>query len=468
MQLSEQNVKKILSELRSIYKNIEYDKIANNIRITVDNNDRPYRIGIMSGIAAKYKSMGATYSPQGSKPGAVKVKGLSIEVKGKSTKATGDAKFKPKDIEPSIVDKWLTPEEIVKNTKAHVQAQNVSDEIKKQILNVLTQTAKDTNTTIPFNVDKKLIPSEFFEVLSSVKLGLLLRSNDAKTKKILGIQKSLDLSSSKIKILIPGQANLPLLDYYISISKTSNPEEESSIKISVKSKVSSPKSNTIKFTDAFKDNEEVMKWYKSVQDPANQIGQKIIAADSVNAPARKGLLFPITAISDLLKQDKRRITPYVENVLPKGMSVGDAEKILTKISDNIRSYNKETKLSELDNTDMEKTKLSNLLNQNFKNLKAKDTNVGTLSLLCEKILMKASPDKASPEDIATKYNFYQMFYDRVLKDRNIAYAVASTSGKTLSYKFYSLINFAQEYRDWIGLRSKNSVGNLNDKLGMDV
>jgi len=61
-----------------------------------------------------------------------------------------------------------------------------------------------------------------------------------------------------------------------------------------------------------------------------------------------------------------------------------------------------------------------------------------------------------------------MFFDRVLKDREIAYAVSSLSGKTLNYNFYSLVNFAKEYKDWIGLRSKNGINNLNDKLGMDV
>jgi len=468
MPLSTQNFKKVVDNLQGTFgtKNVSVD--GTEIRVTVDKDDRSYRKKLLSEIAVMFKDMGAKYTPSGTKTGAVKISGVSIEVKGKTTKETGEAKFKPSDIEPSIVDRWLTPDQLVKNTITHIKNQNIPDNIKEQLLNVLKETAKDTKRSIPFESDKKLIPSEFFEVLTSIKLAVLMKSNDPETRKILGIPKKMDLSRSKIMIMIPAKANMPLLDYYISIS-ASGASEENSLKISVKSKVSSPKSNTVKFTDAFKDNEEVMKWYNSLTDKKNQIGQKIIAQDSINAPSGKGLLYPITAVSDLIDNDKRRISVTIKEFLSNSIKLEDFASAVSTISSKITSFNKKTQISEIDALSyIEKSTISSIMQKNIKGLSAKDITVGNLTYLCEKILQKASPSSASPENIATKYNFYQMFFDRVLKDREIAYAVSSLSGKTLNYNFYSLVNFAKEYKDWIGLRSKNGINNLNDKLGMDV
>ena len=61
-----------------------------------------------------------------------------------------------------------------------------------------------------------------------------------------------------------------------------------------------------------------------------------------------------------------------------------------------------------------------------------------------------------------------MFYDQVLTQKSIAYAVSSVTGKTLNYNFYSLVNFEQEYASWLALRSKNSPNAPNDVIGIDV
>jgi hypothetical protein len=53
-----------------------------------------------------------------------------------------------------------------------------------------------------------------------------------------------------------------LIDYYINISTLDKKDEESSLKISVKSKVKSPKANTVKFKDMFDKQQDVNNWYK--------------------------------------------------------------------------------------------------------------------------------------------------------------------------------------------------------------
>jgi len=89
--------------------------------------------------------------------------------------------------------------------------------------------------------------------------------------------------------------------------------------------------------------------------------------------------------------------------------------------------------------------------------------VFNIAYLCEKILVSASKQTS-----ITKHNYYQMFYDQVLTQKSIAYAVSSVIGKTLNYNFYSLVNFEQEYASWLALRSKNSPNAPSDVIGIDV
>ena len=65
-----------------------------------------------------------------------------------------------------------------------------------------------------------------------------------------------------------------------------------------------------------------------------------------------------------------------------------------------------------------------------------------------------------------------MFYSQILESRQIAYAMAKKVGGKqnlkIKYEYYSLVNWKQEYGDWVALRSKNLINNLNDTLGMDI
>ena len=473
MPLTSQQAKSINESLIALYGK---ESVAFNGKdefiVKVDQESRPARKAELAKIQKSFKSYGAKYSPPVSGgTGAVKISGAEIKVKGKKASAgpAGDTKFKPSDIVPSIVDVWLNPDEIVANVKKYINSQSIDKSLKDQIIKVLELTAKDQNTSIPFDVDKKAIPSEFFEVLTGVKLAVLLRGNDQRIRKILGIPKSMDLKRSKIKIYIPKKANMPLLDYYISITTNENKDEDSSLKISVKSKVSSPKSNTVKFKDAFKTPQEVEDWYKDVTDKRNQKGQKIIAESSLKTVTGgmrgKEMLYPLLALQKLLKED-RKIESVIRSKYAKSENTKNLKSGLDKIVRNFSSVSRQTLLKEIpEMAAADIVKISEMMRANLSTRAGAEIkyDAGNLSLLCEKIL-----EASSKPESATKYNFYQLFFDQVLVKKKLAYAVASRDGKTLKYNFYSLVNFAQEYKSWIELRTKNSVNQLNDALGMDV
>jgi hypothetical protein len=89
-----------------------------------------------------------------------------------------------------------------------------------------------------------------------------------------------------------------------------------------------------------------------------------------------------------------------------------------------------------------------------------------LGKYCEKILEWASKQKSG-----LKFNFFQMFYDKVLREKSIAYAVTESRnegrGKDkkshIDFKFLTRINWVDEYHTWIGLRKKDG-----DALGLDI
>jgi len=95
--------------------------------------------------------------------------------------------------------------------------------------------------------------------------------------------------------------------------------------------------------------------------------------------------------------------------------------------------------------------------------KYSEDTVWNLAHLCEKILEVTTETTSQ-----TSYNFYQLFFDEVLKKKSIAYAVAKREGKQLTYNFYSKVNYKKEYNDWIKLRTKNSANQPNDVIGLEA
>jgi hypothetical protein len=242
------------------------------------------------------------------------------------------------------------------------------------------------------------------------------------------------------------------------------------LKISVKSKVKTPKANTVKFKDLFDSKKEVADWYKGLNRSLQQEqkGPKTVAESALDAYTgyTKKALFgvPIIAIMNLMKEDKVHITPLIKEEIGSYISFNDFESILKQIYVKMRTVTNKTDLTEvLDKKSY--LNASNLIQSYMSKTGGKevDNSVYNVAYLCERLLV-ASSKKDSP----TKYNYYQMFFDEVLTKRKIAYAVSSMQGKTLKYNFYSLVNFKAEYAFWLSLRSKNSPNSPSDVIGIDV
>ena len=382
---------------------------------------------------------------------------------------TGKSKLKPKDIVPSIVDEWLTPDEIVDNVKKYLKTLMLPEKDKEAMFMLLDLTVKDSEQSINVgNLDKNLVPSEFFEILTSIKLAVLMRSNNVKIRKIFGVPMGMDLSKSKIKIMIPKKANMPLLDYYISVSLTNKPDDKV-MKVSVKSKVASASTNTIKFNDAFSDDAELKTWYNNT-DKREQKGQMAVADSAINAPKGKALMYPITALSKLFDIRKDLVKASINEFRkPEGFNMINFEAAVKVLAKNMQNLNRKNKIETVVKSDKQLNEMIRFMKANLFQKGGKvitDLTIENASFMCEKIVSKATQKEL--QGVGGGMNFYQLFYDQILKSREIAYAVADKSGSTINYKYYSKINWKSEYINWVSLRSKNLINNLNDTLGMDV
>jgi len=94
-----------------------------------------------------------------------------------------------------------------------------------------------------------------------------------------------------------------------------------------------------------------------------------------------------------------------------------------------------------------------------------------LAFICERVL-----DAGSRPASHIRLNFYKMFYDKVLTDYEILYAMPTRYGKVLKYKFLAVKNWNQEYemvkkkadQYWLTLRGKSGTNKVNDAIGINV
>jgi len=283
----------------------------------------------------------------------------------------------------------------------------------------------------------------------------------------------MDLSKSKIKIYLPESANYPLVDYYISISSMDKKSEDDSLKISVKSKVAGGLVNTVKFDSVFDTIKDVDDWYKSLNSSLKikEKGTKIIAESAMMGYGYRGknmAAVPLLSVNNLLKQDMNKVSSTIQKNF-KNINVSILKKVLNVVVSKLTSAKYKTPLTEyvgvsgLTQADLISAYAMITDNIIMKGGKIPENTVWNLAHLCEKIL-----EVTTETDSQTSYNFYQLFFDEVLKKKSIAYAVANKQGKQLTYNFYSKINYKKEYNDWIKLRTKNSANQPNDVIGLEA
>jgi hypothetical protein len=429
-----------------------------------------------------------------------------------ASKEEGMIPLKPSNIVPSIVDDWITPEQIVKNVQTYVKNSKAALPLANQINSLLELSLKkDKSFYITGEVSSILVPAEFFEILTAIKMAVLLRVNDVELKKVLKFldqSKDIDYRFSKstpLKINIPKQSNYPLTDYEIAF-KPNNYKE--TIKVSVKSKVKSENTNTLKLDQIFDDVADVGRWFRSLSSSIKreQFAQAQVAyshlrysrqskAGSKGKPAtKKGpgipptpaekyagkvkVGFPIDAVGHILEipylnlssviirrsrfKDKNFTrTPTSNEVKAFGILCRKISRIIPNISVKEKLDEIFTKQSEKKIVDI----VSNLITSN--NMvagKPAEPDLINLGKYCEKILEWASKD-TSPTRL---YNFYEMFHKKVLEERAICYAITDskrikTSAGIMTevlFKYETMVNWDKM---WIGLRKKDG-----DALGLDL
>ena len=404
--------------------------------------------------------------------------------------------LKPKDVKPKVVDVWLTPQQMYDNMKTYIEGSNFpsqNQDTKTDYLNAVTTSFKSLSLTDDLGIAPDL-SSEFFEILSCLKLGNLLLNNDNKIKMIFGLPEE---RINTVQIEIPGSANEALIDYKIAVNgDTSNP-----LRISVKSKVRGSSVATAKFSDAFKNEKEVDDWFNAIKFAnmkTKNIGQKTIAKNAMkyNSYSGKAMLYPIGALVDLcsgavatsVKAD------YNKHVDTTSMNFNEFEKVIELLDKRINAIKPDQPLDEIINDATLLLKLKNLLADNTfrygpgSSAKTKKTKqavslsipeakkvsyggvypftVKNVSLLCERVLVQTSYLRSS-----SQFNFYKLFYDQILKKEAVVYSFNeiddSGDERKLKYHYRSARNFNQ-YKKWIGLRTKNYGNNLKDTLGMNL
>jgi hypothetical protein len=418
--------------------------------------------------------------------------------------------LKPSNISPTIVDKYMKPEEMIKNVTTYINKVGMNGPQKKQIIDFMEKSLNPR--TYSFEVDGAvsdiLVPAEFMEVLSAIKMAALLRVNDLKIRKVLRVPPKLKFSqSSPIKIFIPEASNFPLIDYQISFLPDDN---ETTFKVSVKSKVKGDNTNTVKFSQIFENTTAVGFWYRHLNSsiksenfgPAqvafsalryygqSKEGKKgkaatrkspaiaPIAAERYAGKVKVG--FPINAVGHIMEinslglnqviMEKSFVSDGKTKRKPTNAETKAFGIMCRKISRNISNIDTKSNLGDLFKTASEKKLIPIVINlistNNEVQGKPAEPTLINLGKYCEKIL-----EWSSKKTSKTKFNFFQMFYDKVLKEKSVAYAVtdsSTTRGKdnkktTIIFKYLSAVNWVEEYHNWIGLRKKDG-----DALGLDL
>jgi hypothetical protein len=429
--------------------------------------------------------------------------------------------LKPSNILPPIVDKWMTPEKMIENVTQHLDRQKKLDvETKKQILLFMDKSLNTTTgITLEGPIDGVKIPAEFVEILTAIRLVALLRRNDPKLKRTLQIPNKAALprftSSSPLLIFIPEAANFPLIDFQVSYRKD---DYKNTFKVSTKSQIKSKNTNTLKIDQIFDSVQDVGQWFRSMVGnmKREQFGPATVAFSALRftssskgavkkqsiprelgknfvgpiAPAQAAqryagkvkIGFPIDAVGHLLTRgpDIINLEDVIINrtvvdlrnkkIKPTKQQVKEFGEVCRSLVRNITSINGNAKIRDsVQNKKMAGISITeNMISSNNEvEGKPAEPTVANLGKFCEKIL-----EWASKENSKTKHNYFPMFFEKVLQQKSIIYAVGVSSetgnkntGKltTVDFQYRSQINWFSEYHNWIGLRKKG-----DDALGLDI
>ena len=370
--------------------------------------------------------------------------------------------------------------------------------------------------------DQFLIPAEFIEVLTAIRMVTKLRRNDTKLLKDLctspqkaGIGPF--RKNSPLYIRIPKESNFKLIDFEVSFIKN---DYKNTFKVSTKSKIKSPGTNTLKFDQMFDGVKDVSFWFRNLSSnvkkrqfgPATvaysalrfysqgaeakakqKVKKNFIGAPRPAKPAEKyaGKIkvgFPIDAVGNLLtkgldtinlaeviinrsiisgKKTNRKPTPdeiksfgIVCRMITRNISNLNTKEDITHLFPSDKIYKKHVRIA------ADLISMNNQEGGKGSSSKPAQPTMINLGKYCEKIL-----EWASKRTSQTKHNYFRMFYQKALQEKEVIYAVGvsrvvgrkENKETYVKFQFRSVNNWLKEYETWIGLRKKDG-----DALGLDL
>lgn len=135
--------------------------------------------------------------------------------------------------------------------------------------------------------------------------GAILSINQKEKKRvtdIIGINPSLN-SLNSFKIWFPKEANYPIIDSQVGYFEGN--ELKAVFPISTKNVTGGKTPNTIKFKDVFTNKRQVLKWKKGLpkKSAAKQGVQTVVATQAVGQPSKQDTLYPIYAAKSILESN---------------------------------------------------------------------------------------------------------------------------------------------------------------------
>lgn len=422
--------------------------------------------------------------------------GKRLSFKPKMGNAGGAAKdgeiilsqFKPSQI-PDVCNKWQTPEAMLERVEKFIRGPKFPGTAKAAYLKFLTEVTQDQKLAFTVVALPPDVSSELFEILLAIKLARLLSNNDRRIKGILGLttkSTTRQIKKSDVKIYIPLQANFPLVDFFVSYAPhpegaPSRADTKGNCLISVKAKRGAASaSNTVKFGDMFEQVSEVDRFVQ--KRGKEQRRQAACAGAAISSQRGMGTQWPLPAFAILagmtdarpkLEQDYKAIMPSdgptftefakaVQKLAPGGKL--HSEAVTQK---QAADFGGKRPIAGLNPRDVAVMKaVINTFWANSKTTGTRSYNIPAIAYVCEKVL-----EVFSQQDSASKVNFYPMFYDRVLVEHQVAYAVAkihaTKNQAEVKFEYYAAQNF-DSYLSWVPLRSKNAISRQADALGLAV
>lgn len=384
-------------------------------------------------------------------------------------------KMKPKDI--GIEGKRLTPAAIKDAVKKYIGEDSVI--WNSVVSKAFDEFDKNLSTTFHGILE---FGSEAIEIFSAYAL-LKRLSGSASLRKMIGVE-NIPGGVAKWTVYFPVGANYPLVDYFL-VPPGVRQVEGNSIKVSVKNAAFGSSPNVVKPKDLFSNVREINQWKRSKGQ--GNIGEYYTMLGGVTKASpqasKTSALYPLYSAAILAKSKESQFREICRYALDHHRYSGNKNAAITTLVNYFKNCDpskiKKASLSQNDDlTSLLKNRnsvgqvmpqLNDLLTNTVINRSSRRDyrpNVGALSLFFEKGFTKASEPNNS-------LNFKEMFYDRAILNEQVVYVTSkenvnpSRGSTRLYFDIMSKNNWSKLKGNWMKLRSKNNLGNLQDALGID-